>query len=405
VISATTAGVRKPRKFSLKSGRLLDFILRLLFWCSAALLFHNFLGFRLSLKFLALFKRAETKPPGEFLPTLTVFIPAHNEEKDIAAKLDSVLVQGYPADKLEIIVASDVSTDRTVEIVNEYASRGVTLIEYKVRHGKLGALDELIPLAKGEVVVITDANVILADGALQRIASVYADPRVGAAGGYQTVEHPNRQTSLREEVTYRSFEVEMKKILSHFGLLVGAFGGFYSIRRLCFRPIGPKAMNDDIVLPLEVIGQRYKSLFVADAVAYEAIGDTIEEEYRRRIRMTAYNLNALGRAIKLGAKGGILALYIVLSYKVLRWLAPFLWLILAISSYCLENQGGIYRLMTWLFTIGLGAVLIGWSAALNGMRWVGFSQTYYFAKMNYATLPGTIQWLRGVKRYWAPRTV
>ncbi len=381
----------------------MDLTLRLLFWCSAALIFHNFFGFRLTLLFLALFKKESEPTTGEFLPSVTVLIPAHNEEKEIAAKLDSVLSQGYPAEKLEILVASDVSTDRTNEIVRGYQTRGVTLIDFRERHGKLGALDELIPLARGEIVVITDANVILGDGSLKRLCNVYADPRVGGASGYQTVELPEQSTKLREEVLYRSFEADLKRTLSRFGLLVGAFGGFYSLRRSCFRPIGPKAMDDDVILPLEVLAQGYKVVFVPGAIGYEGIGETMGEEYRRRIRMTAYNFNALGRALRLGARAGLLALYIVVSYKVLRWLAPFLWLMLAVSSIMLASQGNVYRLVAGTFLGGLILAMIGWLGASIGRRWSPFAQTYYFAKMNFATAPGLILWLRGVKRYWGHR--
>ncbi len=378
-------------------------VLFILFWCSAALIFHNFFGFWLSVRFIALFKRDILNKERESLPSLTVIIPAHNEEMIIAEKLDSVLRQGYPAEKLEIIVASDVSTDRTVEIVHAYVSKGVTLIDFKERHGKLGALDELIPSARGEVVVVTDANVILAPEALKRLANVYSDPRVGAASGYQTVELPHRATLLREEVIYRSFEVNLKKRLSHIGLLVGAFGGFYSLRRSCFKPIGSKPMEDDIILPLEAISQGYRSLFVADAVGYEEIGGTMKEEYRRRVRMTAYNLNAAGRAIKLGARGGLLALYVVISYKVLRWLAPLIWIILAITSALLASHGTVYLAVSATVIGGIGASLIGMIGSIWGRSWGIFSHAWYFAAMNYASFPGLLLWLRGVKRYWAPR--
>jgi len=383
----------------------LETLLLVLFWSSATLIFHNFFGFWLTLRLIALFKHDNLADEGEFLPRLTVIIPAHNEESIIAEKLDSVLSQGYPSDKLEIIVASDVSTDRTDEIVERYYSRGVTLISFKERHGKLGALDELIPRAAGDVVVVTDANVMHGPESIKKLATVYADPRVGAASGYQTVELPNQSTSLREEVIYRSFEANLKKSLGRLGLLVGAFGGFYSLRRSCFKPIGSKPMEDDIVFPLEAISQGYKSLFVADAVGYEEIGGTMNEEYRRRIRMTAYNLNALGRAIKLGFKGGVLALYVVISYKVLRWIAPLLWVILALTSGLLADRGAIYLSMAVIVISGIGAALIGLIGTINGRRWGIFSHAWYFAVMNFASLAGFPLWLKGTKSYWTPRGI
>lgn len=334
---------------------------------------------------------------------MTIIIPAHNEETVIGNKLESILSQDFPRERLEIIVASDVSTDRTNEIVRGFAERGVTLVEFKERHGKLGALDELIPLAKNEIVVITDANVFLAPNALKKIAEAYRDPRVGVASGFQTVELPGRATPLREEVWYRSFEAKNKNALSRIGLMVGAFGGFYSIRRQCFRAIGPKPMEDDITLPLEAIAQGYRSVFVKDAVGYEELGGTITEEYRRRIRMTAYNLNAAGRAIRLAAKRGLLALYVVLSYKIIRWLSPGFWILSVVASAFLFGKSPIYSAAAFIFTAGIAAAIIGMVGAAAGKRWGVFTQAYYFAVMNFASLPGLILWLKGVQRFWAPR--
>jgi len=355
------------------------------------------------MKFLARFRQQGPEPDENYFPSLTVFIPAYNEENDIAAKLNSVLAQDYPQDKLEILVTSDVSTDRTAEIVRSFAGRGVTLIELTERHGKLGAIDRFLPEVKGEVIVVTDANVMLGKDALRKLMAVYIDPSVGAASGYQTVEHPDQKTKLREEVAYRTQEALLKTILSRFGLLVGAFGGFYSIRRECFRPIGPKPMDDDIILPLEAMAQGYKVVFVPEAVGYEAIGGTTTEEYRRRIRMTAYNFNAIGRAIRLGAKAGFGALYVVFSYKILRWLAPFFWLSLALSSLILSERSPLYSATALFFGIGFVAAGIGWLYSLQGKRIRICTQAYYFALMNFATFPGLLHWLRGVKGYWGHR--
>jgi cellulose synthase/poly-beta-1,6-N-acetylglucosamine synthase-like glycosyltransferase len=380
------------------------------FWTAIALLFHNFVFFGLTVRLLAWLKRdtADSSPVEPFdptlLPTMTVFIPAHNEESIIAEKLETVLAQEYPADKLDVVVASDVSTDRTDEIVRSFSRRGVRLVSFTERHGKLGALDELVPQLRGDVVVITDANVMLEPEALHKLGTAYLDPRVGAACGMQTVELPSGYLPLSEEITYRDAESRLKISLSKLGCIVAAFGGLYSLRRECFRPIGSKPMEDDIILPMEVLAQRQKAVFVPEAVGREEIGGTIREEYHRRIRMTAYNFNTAGRALSLAFRAGVLPLYVFSSYKLLRWIAPLLWVTLLISSTLLHEFGRHYSVVAETMWLGVLAAALGGIGALFGKRWGLFFKAYYFALMNFATLPGLLRWAKGVQRFWAPRT-
>lgn len=383
----------------------LVFAAEVLFWISILLLFHNYLGLPASVWLISRFRIEPNKAEADLysLPTVSVFIPAHNEEATIGEKIESVLRQNYPSDKIEIVVASDVSTDRTNEIVHDFEQNHVKLIDFRYRHGKLGAMDEVIPTLIGEVVVITDANVILGEGALQKLVSHYVDPKVGAVSGYQTVELPGHNTSLREERSYRNYEVALKRQLSHLGCLVGAFGGFYSIRRSCFRQIGPSPMGDDVLLPLEALAQGYVTRFEAGAVGNEAIGESQGEEYRRRIRMAAYNLNGLCRSLRLGWKAGILPLYVVFSYKVLRWVGPFIWAALILISLALCVVTPFHHWVAISVLIGIATALIGWIGEAVGVRLFPFRQTFYFASMNYASFPGVVRLFRGIKPFWTPR--
>ncbi len=382
----------------------LHFVVELLFWLSLALLLQNYLGLYLSISMLAALKRVDPSERGqEEPPTVTVLIPARNEEAVIARKLESVLVQDYPVGKLEIVVASDVSTDRTDEIVRRYEDRRVRLVSFKERHGKLGALDELIPTAWGEVVVVTDANVILERQAISTMMRAYSDPGVGAVSGFQTVELPGQPTELGEERTYRNLEAGLKRKLSILGCVVGAFGGFYSLRRECFRPIGSLPMADDVILPLEVLAQGRSVKFVLEAIAYEGIGESTSEEFHRRSRMAAYNLNAVGRAMKLGWRAGILPFYVVFSYKILRWLSPFLWAIFLVTSFLHPTEGALNVVMLSAVELGMLAVLLGWIGEVFHIYLGPVRKIYYFAAMNLASAFGLILLMRGIKRHWASR--
>jgi len=368
------------------------------FWLPAILLFHNYFLFGVSIALLA-----RLKSPREFapqrLPSLTVIIPARNEEKVIRRTLEAILAQDYRAAPVDIVVGSDVSTDGTDSIVGEFAGLGVTLAAFRERQGKLGILDALIPAASGEVVVVIDANVQPAPNTLSKLAARYSDPAVGAVSAFQTVELPGSKTSLREESSYRNAEARLKERLGKLGTLVGAFGGCYSLRKECFRPIGAIPMADDVILPLEVLGQRRRVEFAADAVAYEEIGSSIGAEFRRRIRMTAYNLNCLGRAFRLGWRGGALAFYTVVSYKILRWFTPFLLLIPLIAAGLLVAASDV-RYPAYIAAAGVGSTLLGAAGAILSVRLPFFSSIYYFVVMNVAVLLGFFRWMRGVERFW-----
>jgi len=380
----------------------LEPIFKAIFWISAALLFHNYVFFGWTIRFLTLFANRRKTEIAE-LPSLTVVIAAHNEERFIGETIQGILDQDYPAEKLKIAVGSDVSTDRTEEIVAGFDPSRVTLFPFRSRHGKLGILDTIIPQVESEVVVVMDANVLLAPGALRKLAAGYTDPEVGAVCGYQTVELPDKPTRLREEGSYRSGESRLKERLSRLGVVVGAFGGFYSFRQMLFRQIGATPVSDDIVIPLEVLGQRRRVIFVPDAIGYEEIGATSGEEFQRRVRMTGYNLNALGRAFRLGWRGGLLAFYVVVSYKVLRWLSAYILAVWAISAVALFNAGLIYSASTALIGLALLLAVGGLILDKAGKRAPVFSVAYYFVLMNIALFIGLKRWMTGVQRHWQPR--
>lgn len=377
----------------------METILKAGFWFSAALLFHNYLFFGWTIRFLSVFAKPRNFESGE-LPSLTIIIAAYNEEQVIGRTLDGILAQEYPTDRMQVIVGSDVSTDQTNKIVSQYASRQVRLVAFKERHGKLGILDELIPTVESDIVVVMDANILLAPGALLKIGEGYRDPAVGAVCGRQTVELPGKTTQLKEEDRYRAQEVRLKEGLSRLGVVVGAFGGFYSFRREYFRPIGSKPMVDDVILPLEVLGQHKRVVFQSDAVAYEEIGGSPAEEFHRRIRMTGYNLNGFGRALRCGANSGLLALYVVFSYKILRWLSPYLLGLWAVAAVSLFKVGLVYRISAGLVGIALILALTGYVSSLAGKRIPISNSAYYFVLMNFALFLGLFRWMFGVKLFW-----
>jgi len=387
------------------SGYQITFII--IFWLAVLFLFQSYIGTLLSLLLANLFRHKTPtmeRDPSWELPSVTVLVPARNEEKVIAEKIDNLLTQDYPKDRMEICVVSDCSTDKTVDIVRDYAERGVKLIEFVKRHGKLGIIDEIIPGLSSEIIVITDANVILATDAMKIMMNEYADPAVGAVGSDLQPVLPSEGKNMQGEVTYRQYENMLKRLMGKLGVVIGVFGGFYSQRRIIFRPLGRLPIHDDVILPLEVLAQGYNVVYSRQAGAVEETEPTIAAEYIRRVRMTAFNLNTIPRMLTLSWKAGPKVFYLTLSYKLCRWLSPYLLALLFISSLVLIGTSLIYNIAALVFVVSLILAGIGWIKDKPGRK--GYSITtgfYHFTAMNVAAFVGIGIWLKGVKRYWEPR--
>lgn len=339
------------------------------------------------------------------LPSMTVLIPAHNEEEVIEARIVNLLEQDYPDDLLEIVVVSDVSTDETVAIASRFKDRNVRVIELTERLGKLGIIDAIAPSLSGDIVTITDANVKCGKDALKNLGLQFNDPQIGAVGGNLRLKSPEQASNVGLEETYRRYEIRLKKQMSNFGKVIGIYGGLYAFRRELFTPIQREGSpcHDDVIIPLEIVQKGYQVKFAEDAYAVEETTPSIFEEFRRRVRMTAYNLNSLPRTISLSLKTGAMLFYIAFSYKVIRWLSPFLITILFLLSILLANVHSIYSCAVVTFLIGIALSLIG--AVLDRFRlkvWLA-TAAYHFAIMNLAGFVGLVNWVKGAKGHWTPR--
>lgn len=375
-----------------------------LFWVATILLFQTYVGIHLYLLCITRSKSdpPEVSPPDE-LPSMTVVIPAYNEEAIIMQKIENLLEQDYPGKLLRICVVSDASTDRTNEIVTGYNDRSVELIVMPERNGKFGIIDAIIPQLKSDVVVITDANVVLKSDALLRMGELYADPSIGSVCGNMTHVVPRRGKNVDSEISYHNWEIVLKSLMSRIGSVISVYGGFYSFRQHLFKPLGKRAVHDDVILPLEVIASNFKVVYAKNALGYEEILDSIGEEFRRRMRMGAVNLSSLLRTIELSLRSGLQISFITISYKILRWLSPYLLLVMFVTSHLLATVSPPYFFVAAVFDIGLLLAVAGGLLDKIGYRAGIATAVYHFTIMNIAVMAGLFGWIKGVKKYWNPR--
>ena len=379
--------------------------MQLLFWGAVAVILYTYVFFPI-LVFVR--GRLVHKPfkTAEITPPITMVIAAYNEEAGIAAKLDNLLSLNYPSDKLEVIIASDGSTDRTNEIVRTYAARNVTLLALP-RQGKAPALDAAVAASHGEILVFSDANSMYAPEALRALARPFADPEVGGVAGNQ-VYLSKRSAGLSGdgEQSYWSFDRKLKQSQTKSGNAISATGAIYAIRRSLFRGV-PVGVTDDFATSTHVIVQGYRLVFAPDAIAYEPVAGSGGVEFGRKVRVITRGLRGVlvvRRELLNPFRYGFYA-FQLFSHKVLRRLVVFPLLLLLLVSPLLWNQGWLYQAATTLqlafYTCGLLGLALH-NTALGRLKL--FTIPFFFCMVNVASLIAAINLMRGRRiDFWQPQ--
>ncbi len=376
----------------------------ILFLIGVVLFIYSYAGYSLLLRLLKrLFfpseRIASSAHPGSGrdLPSVTILIPAYNEEKIIHKKIDNALALNYPREKLDILVCSDASSDRTAEIVSNIDNPCVRFIEYTQRRGKTGVINASIPQARGDIVVLTDANTMFALDAVMTMAGGYTSADIGAVCGHVRLIPPRNAQKVDKEIAYRESEAYMKYVEGLFGAAIGAFGGFYSIRKSLFTPLAPNAFsNDDFLIPMHILSKGYRVIFLPNAVATEDTGKSIGNEFSRRVRIGAGNFQSFtflpGMLNPLKGK----RFFFYFSHKLLRWFSPFLLLLMLISNIAVHHIPVFFYLLA--AQIGLYAAS-GFGFILSKINIFPpfLTPAYHFVSMNIALLLGFFKRMQGIK--------
>lgn len=379
----------------------------ILFWTALGLIVYTYFIFPLLVVLRGIllkkpYKSQDVSPS----PLVSVIIAAYNEEKEIGEKLNNILSLDYPKDRLEVVIASDGSTDRTNAIVSEYGDRGIKLLALP-RLGKASALNAAVAASTGEILVFSDANSIYKSDALRAIVRPFADAKVGGVAGNQ-VYLKKKGTGVvgSGERSYWDFDRIMKQFESSAGNTISATGAIYAIRRSLFEPV-VEGVTDDFYTSTSVIARGHRLVFAPDAIAYEAVAGTSKSEFGRKVRVITRGLRGVfiaRRQLLNPFRYGFYAIQLF-SHKALRRLVAFLLLLLFLVNPFLWNEGWFYRL-TMLGQLGFyGLGLLGY--LLDGTR-LGrlkfLTIPFYFCLVNYAVLLAALNIMRGqqIKR-WEPQ--
>ena len=293
---------------------------------------YHYVGYPLTLALLAWRRGPAPARGGSGTPTVTLVISAYNEAGVLRQKLENALALDYPRERLEIVVASDGSTDTTAAIAGEFADQGVVLHEYRTNRGKNAALNDTLPRARGDIVVFTDANGMYRPDALRRLVGYFDDPRVGCVCGELIYLNYSRNAVADGYNKYWRFDQLQKRLESRLDCLLGANGSIFAIRKPLYRPL-PNSVCNDMVLPILVAAAGYAVVYAPDAVSTEAGSSDLGEELRRRPRIIARGI--LGVAAVWGEvrrSGHRLLAWELFWRKVVRYAQPFLLLLLLVGS-------------------------------------------------------------------------
>ncbi len=309
------------------------------FWTAFTLLAYTYVGF---VGLLALRAWLWPRPvaAGAATPPVSLLIAAYNEAAVMAAKLENCLALDYPAGHLEIIVASDGSDDGTNEIVACYGPRGVQLLGLP-RQGKNAALAAAAAVARGELLVFTDADSMLAPSAIRHLAAAFDDGQVGAAAG--DYRHAANSMVTVGERTYWRYDRHLKRLQSRAGSLTGVSGALYAVRRALFVP-PPEGVTDDFFIAAQVAAAHQRVVFVPEALALGPVASTPADEFRRKVRVVSAGLRGVWACRRLlnPFTYGFFAVQL-LSHKVLRRLMVVPLLLLLVSALALWPAGWFYQ--------------------------------------------------------------
>ncbi|MDX1394158.1 MAG: glycosyltransferase family 2 protein, partial [Gemmatimonadota bacterium] len=318
-----------------------------------------YLAYPATLWVAARFRRSRHQPSGdpEEWPSVSISLPAYNEEAQIGGALDAILELDYPRDRLQVLVVSDASSDRTDEIVRSYAERGVELLRIEGRGGKTAAENAAAPHLRGDIVVNTDASIRLRPGSLKPLVRALDDPTVGVASGRDISIARDEDANLGEG-GYVGYEMWVRSLESDTGTIVGASGCYYATRRELHLPPEPPNLSRDFASALRARERGYRSVHVPDAVCLVPRSGSMTRETGRKGRTMSRGLATLGyhRGLLNPLRYGSFALKLF-SHKLCRWLV-FLLAPLALPGLALlATESSLALAVLAVVSAGL---LVGW---------------------------------------------
>ena len=366
--------------------------MKIAFWLSICVVSYAYAGYPVVLLFLRLFIHRPVHR-NRIEPYVSLVVPAYNEDRVIEAKIRNAASLDYPVNKLEVLIASDGSSDETVETAQRFADGSrIRVLAFSQNRGKISVLNDAVREAKGEIIVFSDASATLDADSIRQLVANFADPEVGAVSGIYRVQQASGSRIGAQEEIYWKYETFLKIQESSLASILGGHGQILGVRKALYPYPGPETINDDYVIPVRILvgGSRvvYEPLAIALEKAQEMVG------FQRRVRIMAGNMQQLREIKGLFWPPQLLPLFFFLSHKIVRSLVPFFLVSLLISNSFLLHVR-FFQLTGCLQLIFYGLALLGtqWQLRPRGLR-----LPYYFCFVNAAYLWSVCQMFSGGRK-------
>ncbi len=342
----------------------------IVFWLSALFLFYTYIGYPLLMFLWAKFRPNEIKTT-EFEPAVTIVISAYNEQDRIVPRIENLLEQNYPADKLDIIVVSDGSTDETISRLDQIDTDRLHVISLERNWGKSTAVSRGVTEANGEIIVFADVRQRFCPNAIRSLAQPFSDQTIGATTGELILESSGSDHEPEGVGLYWKYEKMIRDSESKIDSMVGATGAIYAIRRSLYAPLPEGIILDDVLTPMRIAKKGYRVCMVRDAIAYDTLSGTSSEEFARKVRTLAGNFQLMQVAPWINNPFKNRLFFQWVSHKVFRLFSPYAMITLLISSFLIGNPFysffGLLQLIVYIAAIaGLIAMAKGKKVKLVG---------------------------------------
>ncbi len=317
-------------------------------------------------------------------PTVSIVISAYNEEKLIRDCVQSLLDLVYPKEKIEILVGSDGSSDKTSEIVKELAEKDsrIRLFEYG-RSGKNKVLNQTVPLTKNDIICFMDADCRLTKNGLSELMSNFADEEVGAAiCKMESIGEDTEDTGGKGEKLYQAYEIFLRSSESEIYSTVNSLGAFYGIRREMYKPLTNMQICDDYMPILDTMTEGKRVIFDKKAIVNEVREKSLDDEFGRRVRVSAGGLATVKEAASLLNPFNQPVSFFLWSHKVLRWFSPVFLLIVFLLSLSLDLSDTIAKYILYPQLAFYGMALFGWLLDKIKLNNIIFKIPLFFVSMN-----------------------
>jgi cellulose synthase/poly-beta-1,6-N-acetylglucosamine synthase-like glycosyltransferase len=377
-------------------------MIEFLFWTACMTLVYVYALFPALIRLLA--SRFGTVVSEADLPlAVSIIVTAYNEEKGILAKLENLLALDYPSDLVNIIVASDASSDTTDQLVRNYGSDRVQLLRVEGRKGKTNCQNAAAAIAHGEILVFTDATTRLDALALRSLTRCFYAGDVGCVAGRLLYVSPTENATGRGGEAYWDYEIKLRMAESAFGSLVGVSGCLYAVRRTAYRPINPSLISD-FVISMKMREQSLRTVLAANAICYEDTLTRGAHELSMRVRVAIRSINALvcERRFLNPWRYGLFA-WQLWSHKLLRYASPFLWIIALGTNVALAPNHPFYAGLLVCQSALILAGLMGLALQSRVEKLGMLSKPYYFLLTNLASFIAALRYARGERMVtWKP---